>query len=131
MVIQRATGCRCGALSPTAEPWRSAVRQPRPPRAPRSPLCRGSGRVANGYLLHKRANCARLSRRCVAGTQFRVDIMHDEAVASAVSPSVDIKVLLPGDGVIRVESQLLFGEPDAPLCRRFIERAFLAPQIEG
>src|SRR6202048_3891960 len=58
-------------------------------------------------------------------------MMHDEAVANEVSSAVDVKVLLPGDGVIRVESRRLFGEPDAPLCRRFVERAFLAPQIDG
>ena len=58
-------------------------------------------------------------------------MMHDEAVANEVSSAVDVKVLLPGDGVIRVESRQLFGEPDAPLCRRFVERAFLAPQIDG
>jgi hypothetical protein len=58
-------------------------------------------------------------------------MMHDEAVANEVSSAVDAKVLLPGDGVIRVESRQLFGEPDAPLCRRFVERTFLAPQIDG
>src|SRR5216683_987427 len=58
-------------------------------------------------------------------------MMHDEAVTDEVRPSVDIKVLLPDDGVIRIESRRLFGEPEAPLCRRFVERAFLAPQIEG
>jgi hypothetical protein len=58
-------------------------------------------------------------------------MMHDEAVANEVNPAVDVKVLLPGDGVIRVESRQLFGEPDAPLCRRFVERVFLAPQIDG
>jgi len=58
-------------------------------------------------------------------------MMHDEAVANEVRPAVDVKVLLPGDGVIRVESRQLFGEPDAPLCRRFVERVFLAPQIDG
>jgi len=30
-----------------------------------------------------------------------------------------------------VESAWLFGEPDGPLCRRFVERAFLAKEIEG
>src|SRR3984893_1153693 len=58
-------------------------------------------------------------------------MMHDDAVANEVSSAVDVKVLLPGDGVIRVESRQLFGEPDAPLCRRFVERAFLATQIDG
>jgi hypothetical protein len=36
-------------------------------------------------------------------------MMHDEAVANEVNPAVDVKVLLPGDGVIRVESRELFG----------------------
>ena len=58
-------------------------------------------------------------------------MMHDEAVADEASPAVDVEVSLPADGIIRVESKRLFGEPDAPLCRRFVERAFLAPQIEG
>jgi hypothetical protein len=43
----------------------------------------------------------------------------------------DVKVLLPEDGIIRVESLWLFGEPDGPRCRRFVERAFLAPEIDG
>jgi Cu2+-exporting ATPase len=30
-----------------------------------------------------------------------------------------------------VESARLFGAPDGPLCRRFVERAFLAKEIEG
>ena len=46
-------------------------------------------------------------------------------------PNSDVKVLLPDDGVIRVESLRLFGEPDGALCRRFVERAFLAPEIDG
>src|ERR1700739_1826960 len=46
-------------------------------------------------------------------------------------PNSDIKVLLTDDGVIRVESSRLFSEPDGPLCRRFVERAFLAPEIDG
>ena len=58
-------------------------------------------------------------------------MMHDDPVANEASPAVEVKVLLPGDGVIRVESRRLFSEPDAPLCRRFVERAFLAPQIDG
>ena len=57
--------------------------------------------------------------------------MHDEAVAYEEGPAADVKISLPADGIIRVESRWLFGEPDAPLCRRFVERAFLAPQIES
>src|SRR5713101_2741668 len=57
-------------------------------------------------------------------------MMHDGSVANETSASVDVKVSLPEDGVIRVESRL-FGEADDLLCRRFVERAFRAPQIEG
>ena len=48
-----------------------------------------------------------------------------------MTPHTDIRVLLPEDGVIRVESAWLFGAPDGRLCRRFVERAFLAKEIEG
>ena len=58
-------------------------------------------------------------------------MMDDQPIAKEVRPFVDVKVLLPEDGVIRIESGRLFGEPDAQLCQRFVERAFLAPEIEG
>ena len=50
--------------------------------------------------------------------------------AADIAPDIDVKVLLPEDGIIRVESAQLFGEPDGALCRQFVERAFLAPEIE-
>ena len=55
---------------------------------------------------------------------------HEVAGTDAVR-GVDIKVLLPEDGVIRIESARLFADPDDRLCRRFVERAFLAPEIES
>jgi heavy metal translocating P-type ATPase len=58
-------------------------------------------------------------------------MMSDELVAGAAGPSVDLKILLPEDGVVRVECARFFAEPDAPLCRRFLERIFLAPEIDG
>jgi len=58
-------------------------------------------------------------------------MMHDEVVADQESLAVDVQVSLPADGVILVQSRRLFGDPDAPLCRRFVERAFLAPEIES
>src|SRR5271166_578290 len=58
-------------------------------------------------------------------------MMYHEPMANELNPSVDVKVLLPEDGVIRIESMRLFGEPDGPLCRRFVEQAFLAPEIES
>ena len=48
-----------------------------------------------------------------------------------MTANVNVKVLLPADGVIRVESARLFGEPDSSLCRQFVERAFLALEIDG
>lgn len=48
-----------------------------------------------------------------------------------MTPHIDVKVLLPEDGIIRVESARLFAEPDGPLCRRFVERAFRALEIDG
>jgi heavy metal translocating P-type ATPase len=57
-------------------------------------------------------------------------MMYHKPVTNELSPSADVKVLLPEDGVIRIESARLFSEPDGPLCRRFVERAFLAPEIE-
>ncbi len=44
---------------------------------------------------------------------------------------VDVKILFPEDGVIRIESAHLFAEPDGLLCRRFVGRVFLAPEIDS
>ena len=57
--------------------------------------------------------------------------MSDEPVGADVSPGVDIKIVLPDDGTIRIESARLFAEPDGLLCRRFVGRAFLAPEIDS
>src|SRR5262245_9202210 len=58
-------------------------------------------------------------------------IMYDEPVAGDISPRVDINVVFPLDGVIRIESTRLFADPDDMLCRRFVGRALLAPEIES
>jgi heavy metal translocating P-type ATPase len=42
-----------------------------------------------------------------------------------------IKIALPADGLIRVESAILFARADSPHCRRFLERVFCAPEIRG
>jgi heavy metal translocating P-type ATPase len=57
--------------------------------------------------------------------------MYDAPVVSDLSPDVDIKIVFPDDGVIRIESARLFAEPDGLLCRRFLEHAFLAPEIDS
>ena len=57
--------------------------------------------------------------------------MYDAPVVGDLSPSVDVKILFPDDGVIRIASSCLFADPDASLCRRFLERAFLASEIDS
>src|SRR6516164_6523600 len=58
-------------------------------------------------------------------------IMYDAPVGSDLSPGVDIKIVFPDDGIIRIESARLFVEPDGLLCRRFLGQAFLAPEIDS
>jgi Cu2+-exporting ATPase len=57
--------------------------------------------------------------------------MLDQPVAEEVRPGIDVEILLPDKGVIRVASRALFAEPDGALCRRFVERAFAASEIEA
>ena len=55
--------------------------------------------------------------------------MYDEPVGS--DRGVDVKIMFPGDGVIRIESAWLFADADGALCRRFVGRVFLAPEIDA
>jgi Cu2+-exporting ATPase len=57
--------------------------------------------------------------------------MDYETGATDAARCVDVKILLPEDGVIRIESARLFAEPDGLLCRRFVGRVFLAPEIDS
>src|SRR5208337_189086 len=43
----------------------------------------------------------------------------------------DIAVAFPSPGTIRLESRSLFGDPDHPNCRIFLERVFQAREIKG
>jgi hypothetical protein len=54
-----------------------------------------------------------------------------EYEAAGAAPCFDERILFPEDGIIRVESAQMFADPDGPLCRRFVERSFQAPEIEG
>jgi Cu2+-exporting ATPase len=45
-----------------------------------------------------------------------------------MSPS-DVAVSFPSAGVIRLRSDSLFADPEAPACRRFIERAFASKVV--
>ena len=56
--------------------------------------------------------------------------MSDASVDRAVSPRLDVKIVFPDDDTIRFESERLCAEPDGLLCRRFVGRAFLAPEID-
>jgi heavy metal translocating P-type ATPase len=57
--------------------------------------------------------------------------MEYEAAGAGAAPCFDVRILFPEDGIIRVESAQMFADPDGPLCRRFVERSFQAPEIEG
>ena len=57
--------------------------------------------------------------------------MHNDAVAGDASPRVDVKIVLPAAGTIRIESARLFADPDGALCRRFVGRAFRAAEIDS
>jgi heavy metal translocating P-type ATPase len=59
------------------------------------------------------------------------DMMDDDGPGSDTTPCFDVRILFPQDGIIRVESAPMFADPDGPLCRRFVERSFQAPEIEG
>ncbi len=55
--------------------------------------------------------------------------MHDALVIADVDPRPRVRVSLPEDGVIRIEGAPLCSGPDDAACHRFLERAFLAPEI--
>src|SRR6516164_2661899 len=57
--------------------------------------------------------------------------MYDAPVDSDLCADVDVKIGLPDDGIIQIESARLFAEPDGLRCRRFIGRVFLATEIDG
>src|SRR5271167_2226868 len=57
--------------------------------------------------------------------------MYDEPVGSHIFPRVDVRIVLPDNGVIRIESAQLFADPEGLLCRRFVGRVFLAPEIDS
>ena len=57
--------------------------------------------------------------------------MDDSSVGTEVSLCVDVEIILPDDGTIRIESARLCADPDGLLCRRFLGRAFLAPEIDS
>ena len=58
-------------------------------------------------------------------------MIYDAPVGSEVSTGVDVRIVFPDNGVIRIESARLFAEPDGLLCRRFVASVFLAPEIDN
>jgi len=58
-------------------------------------------------------------------------IMYDAPVGSHIYPRVDVRIIFPDNGVIRIESARLFADPEGLLCRRFVGRVFLAPEIDS
>jgi heavy metal translocating P-type ATPase len=57
--------------------------------------------------------------------------MEYEAAGADAAPCFDIRILFPEDGTIRIESAQMFADPDGALCRRLVEHAFQALEIEG
>src|SRR6516165_296055 len=57
--------------------------------------------------------------------------MYDEPAGSDSCAGVDVKVVFPDDGIIRIESTRLFADADGSPCRRFVGRVFLATEIES
>src|SRR6516164_6505800 len=106
--------------------------------------CRGHGRSQPG-LIHwlgewRTAAPHRLlqlsaKRRAAAGNiviaETREWIMYDAPAGSDVCAGVDVKIVIPDDGIIRIESTRLFADSDGSPCRRFVGRVFLATEIES
>ena len=57
--------------------------------------------------------------------------MYGELADGELRPHVDVRVGCPDNGMIRIESALLFADADGLLCRRFVGRVLLAPEIDS
>jgi heavy metal translocating P-type ATPase len=57
--------------------------------------------------------------------------MYDGIAANAAVTSVDVKIVFPDNGAIRIDSAQLFADPEGLLCRRFVGRVFAAPEIDS
>jgi Cu2+-exporting ATPase len=57
--------------------------------------------------------------------------MDDVRPGSDVCADVDVKIGLPDDGIVRIESARLFADLDGLACRRLIGRVFLATEIDS
>jgi heavy metal translocating P-type ATPase len=57
--------------------------------------------------------------------------MNGEPAGGDLCPRVDVRIGCSDDGVIRIESALLFADADGLLCRRLVGRVLLAPEIDS
>jgi heavy metal translocating P-type ATPase len=57
--------------------------------------------------------------------------MLERPTSADSSALVDIAISTPASGAIRVQSAALFANPDNPLCRNFLGRAFRAGELTG
>src|SRR5215472_10414213 len=57
--------------------------------------------------------------------------MDDACLGPDVRADGDVKIGLPGDGIVRIESTRLFADLDSLACRRLIGRVFLATEIDS
>src|SRR5262249_47851897 len=52
-------------------------------------------------------------------------------MSCSATDTLDLSVSFPAPGLIWLESRSLFGDPDHPTCRRFLERVFRAGEVAG
>ncbi len=57
--------------------------------------------------------------------------MKERPTSSDAPAFMDIAISTPVSGAIRVQSAVLFADPDQALCRRFLGRAFRAEELTG
>lgn len=85
-----------------------------------------AGRASRGYEPGSDANSGN-----IIVTEDRDQIMDGEPVASDVCADVDVKIVFPGDGIIRIERARLFADLHGFFYRRFVARVFLATEIDS
>ncbi|HUL10628.1 MAG TPA: hypothetical protein VLU73_00430, partial [Methylococcaceae bacterium] len=59
------------------------------------------------------------------------DSGYDPAAKTNAPSPIDVAISFPASGLIRVQSQALFAEPDNDQCRRFLQRVFAAEPLSG
>jgi hypothetical protein len=61
---------------------------------------------------------------------IQTDLLNGHRAPVPASTLTDIQIFFPGPDRIQIESPALFSDVHSPFARRFVERAFLAPEVE-